>query len=528
MAMNEREIMLVSAAKNGNNRCFEELYELYYNKVFALARMTVKSESDAEDVLQQTFINAWQNLNMLTNPAGFSTWIQKITLNLCYSLLRRKNIAILMDAESDIENFGDEIPDTDFLPAIYAERDDLRVRLGKIIDGLSEVQKQTIIMYYYSELKVEEIAYVMECNVGTVKSRLFLARNAIRSEVEEQESKSGQKFYGVAGIPMLAFADLLTQQLETQGISSAVSANILSNISGTISQGALDAAQAVSHASSTAAGNVVGASQSAATVLTTGMSGAATVTGIPMAVKVVAGVIAAGIIISGGLLIWNTRDSVDSSPPDHTHISTPESNTRPSESDNDLPQENLPNETSPEPDTSVTDNDSVLFPDPLGYGTLILTDDDFWIVYETIPEFTALFDLFLSETGLQMEQIAFISEDISLFAYDPDPVRNFINSIDPQQFVYDNFPYRIHHTGNIGGHSAGPPARDNFRRITVRSSKVENLFELNEVITMVSVGLFAKGQLEVYRVASIDVTGSHIIWDTEQVAGALKVWDLDG
>jgi len=89
------------------------------------------------------------------------------------------------------------------LPSVYAERDDLRVRLGKIIESLSDVQKQTILLFYFDELKVEEIAYVMGCSVGTVKTRLFLARKTIKTEIEEKERVSGEKFYGISGVPLL-------------------------------------------------------------------------------------------------------------------------------------------------------------------------------------------------------------------------------------------------------------------------------------------------------------------------------------
>ena len=312
MAMNERDIMLVAAAKNGDNRSFEELYGLYYNKVFTLARMTVKNEADAEDILQQAFINAWQNLNMLTNPAAFNAWIQKITLNLCYSLLRKKNIAILLDAENDMADFGDETLDSNLLPALYAERDDLRARLGKIIDGLSEVQKQTVVLYYFNELKVEEIAYIMECNSGTVKSRLFLARNTIRSEIEEQETRSGQKFYGVAGIPMLPFAELLAQQIGAHTISPTISSSIFNSISQAISQSAASAVQGVAQAgphmgpqagsqvASAATGNAPGAITGA----TSGVAGTAVKAGTPLFAKILVGVVAVALLIGSGLLVW--------------------------------------------------------------------------------------------------------------------------------------------------------------------------------------------------------------------------------
>ena len=276
MAMNDYDISLVTSAKSGDTRAFEELYDRYYGKIFALARMTVKNEADAEDILQQAFLSAWRNMRSLTNPEAFSTWLQKITLNQCYSLLRRKNIKILMDAESETEDFSEDESD-EFLPAVYAERDDLRSRLGKIIDSLSEVQKQTVVLHYFNEQKVEEIAYIMECNVGTVKSRLFLARKAIRAEVEEEERKSGEKFYGIAGIPMLSLGSLLNGHFEAQLLTTDVLAKTLAAISEAISQGIAEGAATIggSVAEGAAIGGSVAAESSIAAGSTVGGSGVA-------------------------------------------------------------------------------------------------------------------------------------------------------------------------------------------------------------------------------------------------------------
>jgi RNA polymerase sigma factor (sigma-70 family) len=329
MAMNEHDINLVAAAKAGNGKAFEDLYAVYYNKIFALARMTVKNDANAEDILQDAFICAWKNMHTLTNPAAFSTWLQKITLNECYSLLRKKNIAILMDAESEIEDYADE-PSDEFLPAVYAERDDLRERLGKIIDGLSEVQKQTIVLYYFNEQKVEEIAYIMECNAGTVKKRLFLARKAIRAEVEEEERKSGEKFYGIAGIPMLALGELLKSQIEAQLIAAEVYTTALvaitEAISGSIASGAAGAGGVAGGAAGSAASGAASASNAASGAAGVATTTAATAAGLTTAAK---GMIFTVIIVCGlglgmgGTLLVDSVLSNSDTPP----IATPDSET---------------------------------------------------------------------------------------------------------------------------------------------------------------------------------------------------------
>ena len=243
MTMTEQQIRLVIAAQNGDTKSFEQLYSAYYEKVYGFARMILRNERDAEDVLQETFITAWRKLGTLESPPAFSVWIQIIAKNLCNTQLRRKNIAILLDAEQDIENFDIEESE-ELLPAIYTEREDLKDRLGRIIDGLSDVQRQAVILYYFNELSIDEISEIMECSPGTVKSRLYLARNAIRAEIEEQERKSGEKFYGVSGIPMITFAKLIQSHMESRLISQGVADVLLSAITDSISSGVGAAAQA--------------------------------------------------------------------------------------------------------------------------------------------------------------------------------------------------------------------------------------------------------------------------------------------
>lgn len=259
--MNDWEVTLVTEAQRGNSKCFEELYTRYHKKVFAVIRTTVKNRADAEDILQQAFLSAWRNLKNLSNPAAFNTWIQRIAINHCYELLRKKNIAILLDSENELDSIVDDASD-ELIPVVYAEQEDLRIRLGRIFEDLSEVQRQTITLFYFNELKVEEISEIMECSANTVKTRLFLARKAIRSEIEEQERRSGQKFYGIAGIPLLPLAQVLAQQIEAASLSPAVSGSILDGITSTIASEAVVAAQTAAGASSAAnaaAGMTMGA-----------------------------------------------------------------------------------------------------------------------------------------------------------------------------------------------------------------------------------------------------------------------------
>ncbi len=249
--LKRRTEILVIAAQGGDSESFAKLYELYHQKVFALAKTTVKSDADAEDVLQMTFIKAWDHLDRLKDTSAFSTWIQRITLNQCYSLLRKQHATIPIDND-DEDSEPIQIESDLMLPEVYAEQNDLKKRLGKIIDELSDVQKQTITLYYFDGLPVENIAWIMDCSVNTVKSRLFLARKSIKTEIEEQERKSGQPFYGIVGLATIPFGQFFVAHVKASSLSQTAASALLKAIAGKIAQSASAAAKAGSSAAAKA------------------------------------------------------------------------------------------------------------------------------------------------------------------------------------------------------------------------------------------------------------------------------------
>lgn len=309
---------LVFAARNGNAKCFEELYKRYYDKIYALARGTVKNDADAEDVLQSTFIKAWQSLRSLEDPAAFNTWLQHITLNECYSLMRKSRPTLSMEEEGEDGELLQLESDL-MLPQEYAERSDLSQRLGKIVGELSDVQRETILLYYYEEMSVEEIARTMDCSAGTVKSRLFLARNAIKTEIEEQERKTGQKFYSAVPVP---FGGLLVKLIRETMIPQARAmtvygrvAHVLFGASLPAAAGASAAAQAASSARAAAAALTQPAPtppptmpvQPAAAGLSAPAAGGAAAAvaakaSLPLWIKLILGLVAAAVAVTGGYL----------------------------------------------------------------------------------------------------------------------------------------------------------------------------------------------------------------------------------
>lgn len=279
MAISEQEITLVRAVQNKDQKSFEELYRKYYRKIYAIAFATTKNASDAEDILQITFSKVWQSISSLKDPATFNTWIQKIAINESNNLLNKRKPSVSID-EEEYESPVTELESDLMLPEVYAEREDLSARLRQIIYELSDVQRQTVMLFYFDNLTISEISQIMDCTESTVKSRLYLARKAIRTEIEEQERKTGTKFFGIIGIPVLPFAKIFIGQVEQSLISESSATVIFKKIKSTVLSAASTAASKASETAKAAG----------ATAAKKGISSTA---------KAIIGVISGSVVIGG-------------------------------------------------------------------------------------------------------------------------------------------------------------------------------------------------------------------------------------
>ena len=204
----KKEKDLVKRAKYGDAKALNRLLDNNKSYIYAIAFSLLKNHEDAEDAVQKTMIAVWQSIGSLENTEAFKSWLYRIahtrSLNILQS--RKKEHVVLDDDIGDLPQL-EEMESELMLPQAYAERDDLRERLDRIIDGLSAVQRETIVLYYFNDRSIAEIAEIMDCSENTVKSRLYLARQSIKTEIEEQERKSGEKFFGAVpgAIPLKRF-----------------------------------------------------------------------------------------------------------------------------------------------------------------------------------------------------------------------------------------------------------------------------------------------------------------------------------
>ncbi|WLD94297.1 sigma-70 family RNA polymerase sigma factor [Alkalihalobacillus sp. AL-G] len=163
----------IKKAKRGNEKAFQELIQDQKNKLFRMAYLYVKNEDDALDIVQDTICKAFISIKQLKDPHYFSTWISRILINAALDFIKKNNRAIPF---SDVDGF----------------RKDQNLRIEEKLDLLEaierlEVQYKTVIIFrYYKDLSIKQIAEVLKCPEGTVKTRLHRAINQLKSDLKEE------------------------------------------------------------------------------------------------------------------------------------------------------------------------------------------------------------------------------------------------------------------------------------------------------------------------------------------------------
>ena len=189
---------LVLSAKNGNKKAFDKLYKLTSNDVWFTCVSLLKDEENAKDIMQETYITAFLKLDTLKDEEKFCGWLTAIATNKCKNKLKGKVEYQIDDEVLITEAETDEL----MLPEEYINKAEKRKVLLQIIeDTLSFNQYQVVLMFYFNELSIAEIAQALEISEGTVKSRLNSSRAKMKTAIEDYENKSGDKLHGVVVVP---------------------------------------------------------------------------------------------------------------------------------------------------------------------------------------------------------------------------------------------------------------------------------------------------------------------------------------
>jgi RNA polymerase sigma-70 factor (ECF subfamily) len=177
----ERDWLLVERVQAGDKQAFNLLVNKYQSRLFRLILRIITNPSEAEDVVQETFIKAYRALRHFRGDAAFYTWLYRIALNAAKNALvtrsRRKDTGQLQD-DGQEGAVGAVVEDVNSPDAILASRQ-VAAAINEAMDNLPDVLRMALALREIEGLSYDEIAQIMKCPIGTIRSRIFRARALI-------------------------------------------------------------------------------------------------------------------------------------------------------------------------------------------------------------------------------------------------------------------------------------------------------------------------------------------------------------
>jgi RNA polymerase sigma-70 factor (ECF subfamily) len=180
------ELELVERSKGGDLAAFEELVVMYQKQVYNLGYRMMGSEEDACDMAQEAFLKAFRSIRKFNGKSSFGTWVYRIAVNVCIDeLRRRKKVKLYPVVHNDNPETGSGklITDTGDLPEERIERQETRKQVQRAINRLAEDYRAKIILRDIQGRTYQEIAEILDINIGTVKSRISRARQSLKEEL---------------------------------------------------------------------------------------------------------------------------------------------------------------------------------------------------------------------------------------------------------------------------------------------------------------------------------------------------------
>lgn len=179
-ASNSEDIAIVGAILNGQTRLYAKIQKKYNRMITSVIRRVVNNEQDIQDLVQETYIKAYQALSSYDSKYSFSSWLMKIATNHAIDFLRKRKLETVSIANQSIENDEDDyiiqIPDPNLLPDQNLTQKELSETINSILAGLPENFRQIIVLRFQQELDYNEIAEKLKIPLGTVKATLFRAK----------------------------------------------------------------------------------------------------------------------------------------------------------------------------------------------------------------------------------------------------------------------------------------------------------------------------------------------------------------
>ncbi len=187
MTERDADLILVERVRKGDKRAFELLMEKYRRKIGRLLARMVRDPEEVEDIAQETFIKAYRALPQFRGDAAFYTWLYRIAVNTAknYLAARNRNMLTVSEVSGEEEEGGDEryaVSDID-TPDAHLLSKQIAYAVNEAVEALPEELRTAITLREIEGMSYEDIANFMGCPIGTVRSRIFRAREAIAAKL---------------------------------------------------------------------------------------------------------------------------------------------------------------------------------------------------------------------------------------------------------------------------------------------------------------------------------------------------------
>ena len=183
---------LVARATAGDLESFNQLVSRWERPIYALAYRTLGREEEARDVVQDAFLRAFRGLKGFKGEAKFSSWLYRITLNLCRDWIRRERRAPLVQVPEgdDSMSLAEQMPSQDESVEDLVARREMSQAVSLAMAELPEEQRTAIMLKEYQGLTFQEIAEMLDCPLSTVKTRLYQGLSVLRRRLERRQAEA--------------------------------------------------------------------------------------------------------------------------------------------------------------------------------------------------------------------------------------------------------------------------------------------------------------------------------------------------
>ncbi|NLH74540.1 MAG: sigma-70 family RNA polymerase sigma factor [Verrucomicrobia bacterium] len=183
------DAMLVARAKRGDLDAYDELVRRYQERIYSAMYHMTSNHEDASDLTQESFIKAYRALKSFKGDSSFFTWLYRIAINKAINFLKQRKHVHEMSLD-DLDLNAEHDPDivaliSEKTPRRQAALSELQVRLNEAMQKLSEPHRLVVTLHDIQGLPHEEIGRIMNCNVATVRTRLFYARQQLQAYLSD-------------------------------------------------------------------------------------------------------------------------------------------------------------------------------------------------------------------------------------------------------------------------------------------------------------------------------------------------------